>query len=113
MTRLAPGDPTDRGSEYGRLLAQRDRLVSQGVDPAELLVPHPPGAKVDTDATPTRYARPDGSDADQRRATRLDPDPLHVPEPDVRPDDDSGMVIVWLAVAMVATIAVVAWAVTR
>ena len=35
MIRLAPGDPTDRGSEYGRLLAQRDRLVSQGVDPAE------------------------------------------------------------------------------
>ena len=40
--------------------------------------------------------------ADQRRATRLDPDPLHVPEPDVRPDDDSGMVIVWLAVAIAA-----------
>ena len=48
--------------------------------------------------------------ADQRRATRLDPDPLHVPEPDVRPDDDSGMVIVWVAVAVVATIvAVIGW----
>lgn len=34
--------------------------------------------------------------AEERRATRLDPDPLHVPEPDVRPDDDSGMVIVYL-----------------
>ena len=67
---------------------------------------------VDTDATPTVLARPDGSDADQRRATRLDPDPLHPPEWD-RPeddDDDSGMVIVWVAVAVVATIvAVIGW----
>lgn len=51
--------------------------------------------------------------AEERRATRLDPDPLHVPEPDVRPDDDpprSGMVIVWVAVAVVATIvAVIGW----
>jgi len=50
--------------------------------------------------------------ADQRRTTRLDPDPLHPPEWD-RPeddDDDSGMVIVWVAVAVVATIvAVIGW----
>lgn len=92
MTRLAPGDPTDRGSEYGRLLAQRDRLVSQGVDPAELLVPHPPGAKVDTDATPTRYARPDGSDADLRRTypTRV---PLVV---HALPGERGGVVILML-----------------
>jgi hypothetical protein len=32
----------DHASEYGRLLAERDRLVSQGVDPDELLVPIPP-----------------------------------------------------------------------
>jgi len=52
------------------------------------------------------------NDRATRRATRLDPDPLHPPEWD-RPeddDDDSGMVIVWVAVAVVATIAgVVGW----
>ena len=32
----------DHGSEYGRLLAQRDRLIASGVDPAELEMPLPP-----------------------------------------------------------------------
>jgi hypothetical protein len=28
--------------EYGRLLAERDRLIGQGADPADLLIPEPP-----------------------------------------------------------------------
>jgi len=32
----------DTGSEYGRLLAERDRLISEGVDPADLASPLPP-----------------------------------------------------------------------
>lgn len=54
--------------------------------------------------------------AEDRRATRPDPDPLHVPEPDVRPDDDpprSGMVIVYLVVAVALVLLVGAWVVTR
>lgn len=35
--------PEDDAGEYGRLLAQRDQLVGEGVDPADLLVPDPPG----------------------------------------------------------------------
>ena len=50
---------------------------------------------------------------EDRRATRLDPDPLYVQGPDPAADDDSGMVIVWLVVAALATIVVVAWSVTR
>ena len=54
---------------------------------------------------------------DERRATRLDPDPLHVPEPDVRPDDDpprSGMVIVYLLLAAaIVALGVGVWVVTR
>lgn len=47
---------------------------------------------------------------EDRRATRLDPDPLYVQGPDPAADDDSGMVIVWVAVAVVATIvAVIGW----
>ena len=34
----------DTGSEYGRLLAERDRLISEGVDPADLDSPLPPEA---------------------------------------------------------------------
>lgn len=34
--------PMDLGSEYGRLMAERDRLIGGGVDPAELDVPEPP-----------------------------------------------------------------------
>jgi hypothetical protein len=33
----------DKASEYGRLLAERDRLIGQGVDPADLDAPLPPG----------------------------------------------------------------------
>lgn len=33
---------TDLGSEYGRLLAERDRLIAAGVDPGELEMPLPP-----------------------------------------------------------------------
>ena len=32
----------DTGSEYGRLLAERDRLISEGVDPADLDLPRHP-----------------------------------------------------------------------
>jgi hypothetical protein len=33
---------SELGSEYGRLLAERDRLISEGVDPDELEMPLPP-----------------------------------------------------------------------
>lgn len=32
----------DSGSEYGRLLAERDRLIADGIDPADLVVPEVP-----------------------------------------------------------------------
>jgi hypothetical protein len=39
----APREPTpDTGGEYGRLLAKRDRLIADGVDPADLDVPERP-----------------------------------------------------------------------
>ena len=34
----------DDASEYGRLLAERDRLIASGVDPADLEMPLPPAA---------------------------------------------------------------------
>jgi hypothetical protein len=37
------GDTPDDASEYGRLLAESDRLIGQGVDPADLDAPLPPG----------------------------------------------------------------------
>ena len=38
-----PGEPReDNASEYGRLLAERDRLIEQGADPAELDMPLEP-----------------------------------------------------------------------
>lgn len=36
--------PRDPASRYGELLAQRDRLIAAGADPADLLVPEPPEA---------------------------------------------------------------------
>lgn len=39
--------PLDAGGELGRLLAERDRLIAQGVDPAELLRPLAPPATPD------------------------------------------------------------------
>lgn len=37
-----PQPEVDRGSEYGRLLAERDRLTAAGVDPADLETPDRP-----------------------------------------------------------------------
>lgn len=37
---------TDTASEYGRLLAERDRLLSAGVDPSDLDTPLPPPSGV-------------------------------------------------------------------
>lgn len=34
----------DVGSEYGRLLAERDRLIADGADPSDLEMPLPPPA---------------------------------------------------------------------
>ena len=39
--------PVRLGGEYGRLLAERDRLISQGVDPRELIVPLEPRCDCD------------------------------------------------------------------
>ena len=41
----------DLGSEYGRLLAERDRLIASGVDPAALEVPLAPPEEL-TDPIP-------------------------------------------------------------
>ena len=38
----ATARPSEHASEYGRLLAERDRLVAAGADPDELLVPDLP-----------------------------------------------------------------------
>jgi hypothetical protein len=35
--------------EYGRLLAERDRLIGQGVDPADLDMPLPPASETPDD----------------------------------------------------------------
>ena len=39
---LAASPAEDLGSEYGRLLAERDRLIAEGADPADLDVPTEP-----------------------------------------------------------------------
>ena len=39
---LAAKETPDTASDYGRLLADRDRLIGEGVDPDDLLVPEPP-----------------------------------------------------------------------
>lgn len=43
IDRLAAKETPDTASDYGRLLAERDRLIGESVDPADLLVPEPPG----------------------------------------------------------------------
>jgi hypothetical protein len=84
MTPLDP-DPLspDTGSEYGRLLAERDRLIAAGVDPAELLVPDRPRSD------PLRP--PDTDD---------EPWPLYPPErshwPYLRPGEAAGLIVVGL-----------------
>lgn len=42
----------DLPSEYGRLLAERDRLIGEGVDPADLDMPLPPPSAPSGEPTP-------------------------------------------------------------
>jgi hypothetical protein len=42
-----PPAATDDASEYGRLLAERDRLIAAGVEPAKLEVPLPPAVTIE------------------------------------------------------------------
>jgi hypothetical protein len=49
----------DAGSEYGRLLAERDQLIAGGVDPAELVVPLPPGRGHVAGPSPVAAADPE------------------------------------------------------
>jgi hypothetical protein len=51
--------PMDAGSEYGRLLAERDQLIAGGVDPAELVVPLPPGRGHVAGPSPVAAADPE------------------------------------------------------
>lgn len=111
---------TGDASEYGRLLAERDRLIADGADPAELLVPVPPTGPVPTSLNDSiRRARPTAhtplgdlvagridqaeyrrrmADLERRAADSLDAEPAPArrrPEP-----DRSGAVIVWLAAGL-------------
>ena len=69
---------TDNASEYGRLLAQRDRLIGEGVDPAELLVPMRPDDELDPTAEDGEPEAPDV----RTDPVEDDPDADHAPAED-------------------------------
>jgi hypothetical protein len=86
---------TDHGSEYGRLLAERDRLVAAGADPAELETPIPPTG-------PQDYARLERYVAAPESVRPTRPSPTQAP-----PDLPRFRLLTWaLIVALMVVVAV-------